>query len=163
MAARWWTAAGWEWKGDHRTAPSYWGDGRWHLSNHPVIGVTWYEAYAFCEWLSGKENLRYRLPTEAEWEYACRATSAATCSFGDRQKDIAWCCNAEDATLLAAARRSLPIRWSDDFTYPAPAGSFLPNAWGLYDMHGNVSEWCLDWYDARDEVARWKARETRAR
>jgi formylglycine-generating enzyme required for sulfatase activity len=103
----------------------------------PVEQVSWNDAIAFCDKLSAleKERLvgaRYRLPTEAEWEYACRAGSTTRFSFGD------------DAASLNE------FAWyngnSDRKTHPV--GQQRPNAWGLYDIHGNVKEWCWDWYDA---------------
>jgi formylglycine-generating enzyme required for sulfatase activity/serine/threonine protein kinase len=99
---------------------------------HPVVNVTWNDAVAFCEWLSRKEGKTYRLPTEAEWEYACRAGSATLYSTGD------------DATELVAAA-NLAGR-ADGFGFTAPVGSFEPNGFGLFDMHGNVAEWCADWF-----------------
>jgi len=118
----------------------FWGD-----ESQPVVGVNWKAAELFCKWLTKRESLakrlpdgyEYRLPTEAEWEYACRATAskdnvriAATYCFGDeieKLNDFAW------FKSNAAGR-----------TYPA--GRKKPNVWGLYDMHGNVWEWCYDWY-----------------
>jgi formylglycine-generating enzyme required for sulfatase activity len=97
----------------------------------PVVEVSWNDAAAFCRWLGEKEGHRYRLPTEAEWEYACRAGTATRYSFGDGENDLeayGW--------FAANAGRS-----------PHPAGQKKPNGWGLYDMHGNVEEWCQDWYD----------------
>jgi formylglycine-generating enzyme required for sulfatase activity len=99
--------------------------------DHPVVNVTWNDAVAFCEWLSRKEGKTYRLPTEAEWEYACRAGSTTKWCFGDTESqlgDYAWFrSNSENVTH--------------------PVGGKRPNAWGLQDMHGNVWEWCADWYE----------------
>jgi formylglycine-generating enzyme required for sulfatase activity len=98
----------------------------------PVEQVSWEDAVDFCHKLSAKEGDTYRLPTEAEWEYACRAGTTTP-----------WNCGAAEFELAAHA-------WyqenSDGQTHPA--GLKKPNAWGLHDMHGSVSEWCLDWYDA---------------
>ena len=93
----------------------------------PVICVTHHSAMEYCRWLSAKTGKLYRLPTEAEWEYACRAGSKTAYSFGDdpaKLGDYAW--------------------FVENAEKPQAVGKKKPNAWGLYDMHGNVSEWCLD-------------------
>jgi len=107
----------------------------------PVVMVSWADAAAFCEWLSAKEGKRYRLPTEAEWEYACRAGSETAYNWGD----------AFDPTRANARDKASPDAGDDEtntdpFPASAPVGSFPANAWGLHDMHGNVYEWCQDWY-----------------
>jgi formylglycine-generating enzyme required for sulfatase activity len=112
--------------------------------DYPMENVKWYQVVEFCKRLSDlaeekQAGRRYRLPTEAEWEYACRAGTATAFHFGD---------------ALSAARAN----FNGNFPYgvaakgpylrrPAKVGSYKPNAWGLYDMHGNVQEWCGDWYD----------------
>ncbi len=103
--------------------------------DHPVVLVSWNDAQAYCRWLSKKENKTYRLPTEAEWEYACRAGTRTAYSFGDDPQD-----------LVAHGNVG---RNKDGFRYTAPVGRFKPNRYGLYDMHGNVWEWCEDWYDSK--------------
>lgn len=99
--------------------------------NEAVIFVDWHQADAFCRWLSEKEGRTYRLPTEAEWEYACRAGSCMHYSFGDRLPKAALKNQEEHHSFI-------PV----DLTVAQSA----PNAFGLYDMHGNVEEWCYDWY-----------------
>jgi formylglycine-generating enzyme required for sulfatase activity len=106
-----------------------------------VIFVSWDEAVAFCEWLSGKEGRKYRLPTEAEWEYACRAGTTTIYWMGDEFPDEFDRCQMN--------RRD----WNDDTKpYPPYLSGLLkvkqspPNPFGLHDMHGLVEEWCLDWY-----------------
>jgi formylglycine-generating enzyme required for sulfatase activity len=128
--------------------------------DHPVLNVSWHDAVAFCQWLSEKEGQRYRLPTEAEWEYACRAGTTTRFFSGDRLEDVRGVANVLDESLIArweAAARDLnegkphrynvPVAWDDGFAFTAPVGSFKANPLGLYDVHGNVWEWCSDWYD----------------
>jgi len=99
--------------------------------DEPVTFVTWQQASDFCKWLSKKEGKPYRLPTEAEWEYACRAGTTTTFSTGDTLKPD----EANLAPLLPTGKAAA-----------AKVGSYAANAWGLHDMHGNVAEWCNDWY-----------------
>jgi formylglycine-generating enzyme required for sulfatase activity len=115
---------------------------------HPVVQVSWDDAMAFCKWLSEKEGAIYRLPSEAEWEYACRAGIPAYWSFGSTNWFCGHTANVADASLKAAyGRYNVAGVWNDGFVYSAPVGSLLPNGFGLYDMHGNVYEWCSDWYN----------------
>ena len=96
------------------------------------VYVSWYEAARFCLLLSEKEGRYYRLPTEAEWEYACRA--GTTGAFGTGSALDPGEANISDDSAPMMQRR------------PQRVASFGPNAWGLYDMHGNLMEWCADWY-----------------
>lgn len=101
--------------------------------DHPVTCVSWEDATEFCKWLTTKEGQTYRLPTEAEWKYACRAGTRTQYSFGDDDRDMdeyAW-----------SSRSTLPGTHS--------VGKKKPNAWGLFDTHGNVEEWCADWYEEK--------------
>lgn len=102
---------------------------------HPVVCLSWNDAQAFAGWLNALDDTRppgtaYRLPTEAEWEYACRAGSTTVYHFGDNAGDLA------------------PFAWWSENSGGStqPVGRKLPNAFGLHDMHGNVREWCLDWH-----------------
>jgi formylglycine-generating enzyme required for sulfatase activity/serine/threonine protein kinase len=116
---------------------------------HPVVNVSWNDAQAFITWLSRKEGNTYRLPTEAEWEYACRAGSTTRYSCGDDPEGLAAVGNIPDGT---AKEKHPEWTWAiaarDGFVYTAPVGRYNPNAWGLFDMHGNVLEWCSDGYAA---------------
>jgi formylglycine-generating enzyme len=107
-------------------------DDGWGRGNRPVINVSWNDANAFTRWMG------CRLPTEAEWEYACRAGTTTAYNTGD---DL--------LTSLANFNGNYPVSTIVQGEYEGktlPVGSFPPNAWGLYDMHGNVWEWCKDWY-----------------
>jgi len=95
-----------------------------------VIFVSWYDAQAYCRWLSDLEGLTYRLPTEAEWEYACRAGTASHFHTGD---------------FLPPEFQKKPMSGDKPRTQLF-VGRTPPNAWGLFDVHGNVEEWCHDWY-----------------
>ena len=132
-----------------------WDPRGWKIEmDHPVIYVSWNDCVAFCEWLSKKEGKTYRLPTEAEWEYACRAGTNSRYHFGDDQEELIRFANVMDADLLKARYPDSTKEWAsrfvsrrDGYVWTAPVGKFRPNAFDLYDMHGNVSEWCSDWSD----------------
>ncbi len=112
--------------------------------DHPATGTTWNDAVAFCEWLSKKSGRSVGLPTEAQWEYACRAGTTTRFCSGDYNEDLSgyghysgdgWNAKGDTSPMFA------------------PVGSFKPNAFGLYDMHGNVLEWCRDFYAAYPDGA----------
>jgi len=117
----------------------------------PVTNVSWHDAAAFCEYARGVEGDTWRLPTEAEWEYACRAGTTSLWASGDDERDLRSMANVADASLKLAWPKApiLPFVsvWDDGHAFAAPVGRFGPNAFGLHDMHGNVWEWCHDWYD----------------
>jgi formylglycine-generating enzyme required for sulfatase activity len=125
-------------------------------NDHPVVNVSWFDAVAYCNWLSEKEGRvpaytlsgeavswnrdagGYRLPTEAEWEYACRAGTTTPFFTGERI-----------STAQANYNGNFPYNYGTRGLFrksTLPAASFRPNGWGLYDMHGNVWEWCWDFY-----------------
>jgi formylglycine-generating enzyme required for sulfatase activity len=115
--------------------------------DQPVVNVSWNDAVAFCQWLSRKEKIAYRLPTEAEWEYACRAGSTTLYSYGDDPEGLVAAGNVSDATAREKFSAWSGISGRDGHVFTAPVGSFQPNAFGLFDMHGNVWEWCRDWFN----------------
>ena len=116
---------------------------------HPVVNVTWNDAVAMARWLTEREGVVYRLPTEAEWEYAARGGARTRYPGGDDPAILPRVANTFD--------RETALRWprwreqagdgNDGYAFTAPVGRFQPNAFGLYDMVGNVWEWCADWYD----------------
>jgi formylglycine-generating enzyme required for sulfatase activity/tRNA A-37 threonylcarbamoyl transferase component Bud32 len=126
----------------------------------PVDSVTYSEAIDFCKKLTDKEKKEkyarkgweYRLPTEAEWEFACRAGKSTHYTFGDklvhrakeRDETMAYYTPTGDPNDEALEGVSLPP--VNPYLFPSTVGHYKPNAWGFYDMHGNVAEWCLDWY-----------------
>ena len=114
--------------------------------NHPVVNVSWNDAMKFCEWLSKKTGDEYRLPTEAQWEYACRAGTNSRYYDGDDSEGLAKVGNTADGTARVKFNRWGGIKSKDGYVFTAPVGRFAANSNGLYDMHGNVSEWCDDWY-----------------
>ena len=120
----------------------------------PVVRVTWEQAMAFCDWLSARTGLEFSLPTEAQWEWACRAGSREAFSFGDMTADFSAHANLADLALTNYAKRDSPKwhpkdeRFDDGAMFTAPVGRYDPNAWGLHDMHGNVAEWTRSTYCA---------------
>ena len=136
--------------------------------SHPVVNVSWNDAVAYCNWRSRKEGKPlaykvegetttltggpgYRLPTEAEWEYACRAGTLANFACGDDPERLADMGNIADGTAKAMVLKFniSTIAATDGFVFTAPVGRFQANGFGLKDMHGNVWEWCQDVYDAK--------------
>lgn len=101
-------------------------------ATQPVECVSWYDAVKFCAKLSEKTGQSIQLPTEAQWEYACRAGTTTRWSFGDNE---------------SALRNYVWFRENSN-NHTQPVGQKQANPWGLHDMHGNVWEWCLDWYGA---------------
>lgn len=140
-------------------------------ASHPVTCVSWQDAEAFCKWLSSKEDRQYALPTEAQWEHACRAGTTTRFFSGENEESLRTVANVRDQALTDQLSKDLPnlpnkyIRqhapklievcrghvapWSDGCPTTAPVGHFASNPFGLYDMHGNAAEWCQDWWDEK--------------
>jgi formylglycine-generating enzyme required for sulfatase activity len=141
-------------------------------SNQPVVRVSWEQALDFCRWLSQKTGLKFTLPTEAQWEYACRAGSQTALSYGQVETDFTRWANVADKSLSVRPDTTgglesnitahfgkgilesavyggnilCDIRFDDGTIATADVGSYKPNGWGLYDMHGNVCEWTRTTY-----------------
>jgi formylglycine-generating enzyme required for sulfatase activity len=138
-----------QWQAVMSIKPSEQYDHKFQGNKQPIVGVSWHDARAFCQKISEKVRLEVRLPTEAEWEYACRAGTTTPFAFGE--------------TITTDL-----VNYNGNYPYgSAPQGecrdrtvdvdSFSPNAWSLYQMHGNVWEWCLDeWHDYSDKPDRLK-------
>ncbi|KKK63253.1 hypothetical protein LCGC14_2996150, partial [marine sediment metagenome] len=138
--------------------------------DQPVVRITWKQASAYCQWLSKKTGAKVTLPTEAQWEYACRAGTDTDFHFGDVDADFSPYANIADIKLrdlavqiggiydgkphLAPIRNPTKYddwvprsnRFNDGALVTGPVGSYQPNAWGLHDMHGNVAEWTRSTY-----------------
>ncbi|MGJ3251868.1 MAG: SUMF1/EgtB/PvdO family nonheme iron enzyme [Elainellaceae cyanobacterium] len=125
---------------------------RFVVPDKPVVGVSWHDAIAFCERLSQQTKTEYRLPSEAEWEYACRAGTQTPFHFGETiTTDLA---NYNGNYIYGSAPKG------EYREKPTPVGSFSANAFGLFDMHGTVLEWCLDYWhenyqDAPTDGSAW--------
>ena len=140
-----WTAAGWAWRQENKiTQPSSWDDPQWNGPDYPVVGVSWFEAVAYCRWLSKQTGITFSLPSEAEWEKAARGSDGLIYPWG----------NTWDASLVNSSESGLKK--------PMPVGSYPKGAspYGALDMAGNVWEWCAtQWgktypYQLEDE---WRA------
>ncbi|WP_129630085.1 SUMF1/EgtB/PvdO family nonheme iron enzyme [Candidatus Oscillochloris fontis] len=122
-----WTAAGWDWREEERiVAPAYWDDWRWNAGDKPVVGVSWFEAVAYCRWLSAQTSHPFRLPSEAEWEKAARGPEGRIWPWGNTWQP--GYCNSEEAKIGKAT----------------PVGGYDKGAsyYAALDMAGNVWEWC---------------------
>ncbi len=123
-----------------------------HSSDHPVIRVSWDQAMEFCRWLSEKTGRQFSLPSESQWEWACRAGSDTALSYGGMDADFGSYANLADVSIkqLVIKKNSKYDDWvprdgrfDDGQMIMSTVGQYQPNAWGLKDMHGNVSEWTL--------------------
>jgi formylglycine-generating enzyme required for sulfatase activity len=132
---RFWTTEGWRWRVENNlTLPSRWTDSDFNGAAYPVVGVSWYEAVAYANWLAERTGLSLRLPTEAEWEKAARGTDGRIYPWGNEWSPV------------------LANTWESGYGYErtAPVGSYANGAspYGALDMVGNVWEWANDWYDS---------------
>jgi formylglycine-generating enzyme required for sulfatase activity len=134
-----WTGSKWEL--DART--NWQNPGFAQDESHPVVCVSWNDAQEFCAWLTKTHSGHaYRLPTEAEWEYACRGGASSSTPFHYGASLCSTQANFDGNYLYGGAAKRPYLQRT------TPVGSYKPNAWGLYDLHGNVWEWCADWYAA---------------
>jgi len=119
----------------------YLGDDVEITNSYPAACLTWNDAMAFVGWLEKMDGKRYALPTEAQWEYACRAGSKTQFAFGS-------CLSTDQANYgnVGTQFSKCQDRFKKQRSGPLSVASLKPNAWGVYDMHGNVAEWCRDWY-----------------
>ena len=115
---------------------------------HPVVNVSWNDAQAFCKWLSKKTGRPVELPTEAEWEFACCAGTTTRYFTGDNPGSLKGYANVNDQTLRAKGIKRSEFwdyfDFADGHAFTSPVGCFKANPWGLYDMTGNVWQWCVD-------------------
>ncbi len=116
--------------------------------NQPVVNVSWEDAVAFAKWLSQKSGQTFRLPTEAEWEYAARAGSNQSHFWGNDPDQACKYANVADITAKKVWAKWTTFACDDGFAVSAPVGSFIPNNFGLYDVLGNAWEWCEDVYNS---------------
>jgi formylglycine-generating enzyme required for sulfatase activity/ABC-type dipeptide/oligopeptide/nickel transport system ATPase subunit len=127
-----WSKEGWQWREENEISePEYWHDRKWNAPNFPVVGISWFEAEAYANWLSERKGYRYRLPTEAEWEKAARGSDDFKYPWGEDFDE--YLCNSDESGLYRAS----------------PVGIFPKgkSPYGCFDMAGNVGEWCSDWYN----------------
>lgn len=126
-----WTEKGWKWKANRLHPDRYWDNRIWHLGDHPVIGITWYEALAFCRWLSIKKNESIILPTEWQWQRAAQGDDKREYPWGDLF-DMGFC-NTQESVIGG--------------TTAVDKYSQGVSPFGVYDMAGNTFEWCLNEYE----------------
>lgn len=150
---KYWTEAGWVWRrSTNREKPDYWNDEKWVRNDKfPVVGISWYEAFAYCGWLSEINEKKYRLPTEAEWEKAARGTDARLFPWGN-EFDVRLC-----NTRASKLHKTIPV---DELS------SKGESPFGCADIAGNASEWTMSEYrpypydgkDGRNDVEEEKLR-----
>ncbi|MEI2610513.1 MAG: SUMF1/EgtB/PvdO family nonheme iron enzyme [Candidatus Promineifilaceae bacterium] len=129
---RWWMDAGWQAQQEGKwVEPRFWGDAKWNGSQQPVVGVSWYEAMAFCAWAAEVTGERIRLPTEAEWEKAARDPDGRPFPWGEAEPDEKLC------NFYRKVGQTTPV------------GQYSPlgdSPYGVADMAGNVWDWTAEWF-----------------
>lgn len=136
---RYWTAAGWIWReAASVTAPGFWDDPHWHIADHPVVGVLWHEAIAFCHWLSSRTGETITLPNELQRERAARGDEGLSYPWGEFFDETL--CNSAESGI----GRTTPV---DHY----PGGK---SAFDVFDLSGNVWEWCRDTWDPAGPAGR---------
>jgi formylglycine-generating enzyme required for sulfatase activity len=151
--------AGWSWywntdekKWDRKNGLAWQRAGFEQGDDHPVVHVSWNDANAMVEWMNRTGTDTVRLPTEAQWEYACRGGTRTARFWGDGTKAACEFANMADQTSARQFNWEPIHPCTDGFVYTAPVGSFRPNPFGLHDMLGNVWEWCADAYSATANI-----------
>ncbi|MCU0497416.1 MAG: formylglycine-generating enzyme family protein [Anaerolineae bacterium] len=130
---KWWTKQGWKArKSENWTAPRYWREPRWNKSDHPVVGVSWYEAVAFCLWLSDRTSEKIMLPTEDQWQYAAQGDDQRTYPWGNK-----WDCRRCNSSVKPCLSNTTTLVQQ----YEGKDKGNSP--FGVVDMAGNVWEWCV--------------------
>ncbi len=135
------------WEGGYQTGYSWKNPNFAQNDHHPVVCVSWNDVIAYIEWLSTETRQSYRLPTEAEWEYAARAGIVTAQYWGEKLDMVCRYENVADQTEDQIFQEGSVYKCTDGYVYTAPVGSFKENPWGLKDMLGNVSEWTCSSYD----------------
>ena len=141
-------AYGWDGNQVNRVEGASWRKpGFEQTDEHPVVSVSHSDAVAFRKWLSKKTKGRVRLPTEAEWEHACRAGTDSAYLWGNvRDGGEGWA-NVEDQTFNKQFPNRWCVGWDDGYVFASPVGKFRANGFGLHDMLGNAGEWCANWWE----------------
>ena len=144
LTERYWTLEGWRWRNQYSvTSPSLWTDNRYNRADYPVVGVSWYEAVAYANWLSEHSGLNIRLPSEAEWEKGARGIDSRIYPWGSD-----WDGGHLNYCDVMCTETQKDESHEDGYRYTAPVGQYVSGVspYGAYDMAGNVWEWTQDWY-----------------
>ena len=156
-------ASGYETDAEKKGASYTWKESKWQevkginwknpgfeqTDEHPAVCLSWNDGVALAKWLSKNNEGTIRLPTEAEWEYACRAGTDTARFWGDDPSQACQYANVRDLTANKQLKQKYFHNCDDGYVFTSPVGTFLPNPWGLFDMLGNVWEWTVDTYDEK--------------